>query len=154
MAFVHHHQKIIWEVIQQCKGWLSVHPPINMHRIVLNTVAIPNFSHHLKVVLRALPQPLSLKQFALILKLLQSWLQLCLDLQHRPLHALVAGNIVRRRKNHCLLKVLQCLTCYRIDNGDSFDCVAEHLETRHCFVICRVNFDGVASHAEVATTKS
>ena len=154
MTFVHHHQEVVRKIIQQCKRRLTMLTPVNMHRIVFNAIAIPNFSHHLEVVLCALSQPLRFKQFPFIFKLFQSRLQLCFDLQHCSLHALIAGHIVRRRKNHRLLEVLQRLTCYGINNGDAFDRVTEHLKTCHRFVISRMHFDGVTANAEVASTKS
>ena len=86
MALVDDAQKIVREVIDQRIRRLSGLTPIKMSRVVLDAAAKPHGFQHLKIVVHAHLQPLSLKQLALFLELLQAPAQLLLDGLDSVLH--------------------------------------------------------------------
>ena len=90
MALVDHEQEVVGEVVEQRERWLAVRATVDVHRVVLDAVAVPDLADHLEVVRRAHAQPLGLEQLALLVELLEPDLQLVLDLRHRTRHALVA----------------------------------------------------------------
>ena len=51
MTLIHHHQKIVREVIQQTEGPLTGQTPVKIARVVLNAGAVAQFAHHFEVKL-------------------------------------------------------------------------------------------------------
>ena len=94
VALVDDEQEVVGEVVEQGERRLAVVAAVDVHRVVLDAVAVADLAHHLQVVLRAHPQPLRLEQLALGLEPGQPLLQLGLDLDHR-----LAPSARRRRRS-------------------------------------------------------
>ncbi len=153
VAFVNHKEIVVGKIVKQREWWLAVFTAINVHRVILDAVAVAELAHHLKVVRRSHPEPLCLEQFVRLLKFLKSDLKLMFDLAHRPRHALVASDIVGCRKHVSAFQLTQILSCQRIDHGNAVDSVAEHLDPQHVFLVRRVDLNRVATHPKVATAE-
>ena len=104
VALVDDEQEVVGEVVEQRERRLAVVAAVDVHRVVLDAVAVADLGHHLEVVLGAHAQALGLEQLALGLEPRQPLLQLGLDLRHRPRHPLVAGDVVGGRED---LRALQ-----------------------------------------------
>ena len=64
MAFVDDQQEVFRKVIHQRErrfAWLAT---INMHRVVLNAVAVADLLHHFEVILGSHTQSLSFQKFS------------------------------------------------------------------------------------------
>ena len=99
VALVDDEQEVLREVVEQGERRLAVDAAVDVHRVVLDAVAVPDLLDHLEVVLRAHAQPLRLEQLALLLEPGEPLLQLGLDADHGLAHALVAGHVVRGRED-------------------------------------------------------
>ena len=150
VALVDDEQVVVGEVVEQGERRLAVLATVDVHRVVLDAVAVAEFAHHLEVVRGAHPQALRLEQLVVLLELLQPHLQFGLDLAHRHRHALVAGDVVGGREHVRPLHLAQLLAGERVDGGDAVDRVAEHLDAQHRLLVGRVDLDRVAAHPEVA----
>ena len=153
VALVDHHQEIVGEVVEQRERGLAEVAPVDVHRVVLDAVAVADLTHHLEVVLGAHPQPLRLEQLAFLLEPRQALLELGFDLDHRHAHPLVARHVVRGREHHRAVHLRQRLAGQRVDRGEAVDRVAEHLDPQHRLLVRGVDLDGVAPDAELATTE-
>ena len=76
VTLIYNEQKILREIIKQGEWRLTRVTTINMHGIVLDSIAITHLLNHFEVVLRAHPQPLGLQQLSLAVKPCESFLQL------------------------------------------------------------------------------
>ena len=150
VALVDDEQEVVGEVVEQRERRLAEVAAVDVHRVVLDAVAVADLGHHLEVVLRAHPQPLGLEQLALLLEPGQPLLQLGLDLAHRPLHPLGAGDVVGGREDLGARQLAQRLAGDRVDDGEALDGVAEHLDPQHRLLVGRVDLDGVAADPELA----
>ncbi len=153
VALVDHEQEVVGEVVEQRERRLAVVATVDVHRVVLDAVAVADLADHLEVVLGAHPEALGLEQLALLLELLQSDLELVLDLGHGHCQPLVAGDVVRRREDDRALHLLQRLTGQRVDPGEPVDRVAEHLDPQHRLVVGGVDLDRVAADPELAAAE-
>ena len=99
VALVDDQQEVLGEVVEQGERRLAVAAPVDVHRVVLDAVAVADLLDHLQVVLRAHPQPLGLEQLAVGLEPRQPLLQLGLDADDRRAHPLVAGDVVGGRED-------------------------------------------------------
>ena len=85
---------IVREVIQECVGGLSRLPPVQVARVVLDTSAVADLSHHLEVVVGPHSEPLGLQQLSLALQLRQPLRQLLLDSPDGLGHPLLGSHVV------------------------------------------------------------
>ena len=83
MALVDDEQEVVGEVVEQRVRRLAGAAAVDVHRVVLDAVAVADLLHHLEVVLRAHAQALRLEQLALLLEPGQPLLQLGLDADDR-----------------------------------------------------------------------
>ena len=150
VALVDHEEKVLREVVEQREGRLAVAAAVDVHRVVLDAVAVADLADHLEVVLRPHAQPLGFEELALLLEQRKALLQLGLDALHGALHPLVAGDVVRGGEHHDLGVLGDVLTGERVDGDETFDLVAEHLDAQHRFLVGGVHLDRVAPHAELA----
>ena len=100
VTLVDHDQEVLGEVVEQRERRLAEVAAVDVHRVVLDAVAVADLADHLEVVLGAHPQPLRLEQLAFLLEPRQPLLQLGLDLDHRRAHPLVACHVVGGREHH------------------------------------------------------
>ena len=153
VALVDHHQEVVGEVVEQRERGLAEVAPVDVHRVVLDAVAVADLAHHLEVVLGAHPQPLRLEQLAFLLEPRQALLELGFDLDHRRAHPLVARHVVRGREHHRAIHLRQRLAGQRVDRREAVDRVAEHLDPQHRLLVRGVDLDRVAADAELAATE-
>ena len=153
VALVDDEQEVLREVVEQGERRLARAATVDVHRVVLDAVAVADLLDHLEVVLRAHAQALGLEQLAFLLEPRQPLLQLGLDADHRFAHPLVACDVVGGREHLRALHVAERLAGERIDHRQPIDRVAEHLDAQHCLFVRRVHLDGVAAHAELAAAK-
>ena len=137
VALVDDQQEVLREVVEQRERRLAVGAAVDVHRVVLDAVAVADLLHHLEVVLRAHPQPLRLEQLALRLEPGEALLQLGLDAHDRPAHPLVAGDVVGGGEDHDLGELPELLAREGIDDRDPVDRVAEHLDAEHRLLVRR-----------------
>ena len=102
VALVDDEQEVVREVVEQGERRLAGGAAVDVHRVVLDAVAVADLLHHLQVVLGAHPQPLRLEQLAVGLEPREPLLQLGLDADDRLAHPLVAGDVVRGREDEDL----------------------------------------------------
>ena len=153
VTFVDHEQEILGEVIEQGERRFARTATIDVHRVVLDAVAITDFLDHLEIVLGAHPQSLGLEQLAFRLEDRQSLLQFGLDAQNRAPHAFVTGHVMSRRENQDLAQFAQGLPGDRINHRESIDGVAEHLDPEDRLLVGRVDLDRVAPNPKIAATE-
>ncbi len=153
VALVDDEQIVVGEVVEQRERRLAVVAAVDVHRVVLDAVAVPDLAHHLEVVLRAHPQALRFEQLVVVLEPLQPLLEFDFDLGHRLGHTLGTGDVVGGREDVCALQFAQLLAGQRVDRGDAVDRVAEHLDAQHRRLVGRMHLDGVATHPEVAAAE-
>ena len=153
VALVDDQQEVVGEVVEQGERRLAVGAAVDVHRVVLDAVAVPDLLDHLQVVLGAHAQALRLEQLAVGLEPRQPLLQLGLDADDRLAHALVAGDVVRGGEDLRSRQLAELLAGERIDDGDAVDRVAEHLDAQHRLLVRGVHLDGVAAHAELAAAE-
>ena len=116
VALVDDEQEVVGEVVEQRERRLAEVAAVDVHRVVLDAVAVADLGHHLEVVLRAHAQALGLEQLALLLEPGEPLLQLGLDLAHRPLHPLGAGDVVGGREDLGARQLAQRLAGDRVDD--------------------------------------
>ena len=150
VALVDDEQEVVGEVVDQGERRLAGAAAVDVHRVVLDAVAVADLLDHLQVVLGAHAEALGLEQLALGLEPRQPLLQLGLDAHHGPPHPLVAGDVVGGREDDDLGEVGELLAGERVDDGEPLDGVAEHLDAQHRLLVGGVHLDGVAPHAELA----
>ena len=143
-------QEVLGEVVEQCVRRRARRATVDVPRVVLDAAAEPDLPHHLDVVGRAHAQPLRLEQLPLLLQLGEPVLELGLDAGDRPLHALRARHVVRRREHQEVLRLPHHLTRQRVQVGELLDLVAEHLDADGELLVDREDLDRVAAHPERA----
>ena len=153
VALVDDEEEVLREVVDQGVRRLAVVPAVDVHRVVLDAVAVPDLLDHLEVVLGAHPQALRLEQLAVGFEPRESLLQLGLDADHGLAHDLVAGDVVRGREHDELGELGDLLTGERIDDRDAFDLVAEELDARDRLFVRGMELDRVAPHPELASAE-
>ncbi len=138
------------KIIQQCVRRLTGAAAVQMHRVVLDAGTKAHGLEHLDVKARTLLQALSLKQLAVIPKLLQAAAQLCIYALKRVLNAGTARDIVACRPNGCGLIGDELLTGNLVDLGYGVDLVAKKLDAQEVVAIRREHVYDIAAHAKSA----
>ena len=148
VALVDDEKEVLREVVDQGVRGLAVVPAVDVHRVVLDAVAVTDLLDHLEVVLRAHAQALGLEELAVRLEPREPLLQLGLDADDCLAHDLIAGDVVRGREHDELGQLADLLARERVDDRDAFDLVAEELDARDRLLVRRMQLDGVAPHPE------
>ena len=122
VALVDHQQVVVGEVVEQGERRLAVVAAVDVHRVVLDAVAVADLGHHLEVVLRAHAQPLRLEQLVVLLEPLEPLLQFVLDASPWPSSsARRTGDVVGGREHVRPIHHAELLAGERIDGGDAVD---------------------------------
>ena len=150
VALVDHEEEVVREVVEQRERRFAVVTPVDVHRVVLDPVAVADLADHLEVVLGPHPKALCLEQLALLLELLEAHLEFVLDLAHGDCEPLVAGDVMRGREDDRPLHLLQRLAGERVDPREAVDRVAEHLDAQHRLLVGGMDLDRVAANPELA----
>ncbi len=79
VAFVHDHQEILGEIVEQAEGPLTGQAFVEVARVVLDARAVAEFAHHLHVELGAFLDALGFQQSALAGKIADSGDEVVLD---------------------------------------------------------------------------
>ena len=153
VALVDHEEVVVGEVVEQGERRLTRLATVDMHRVVLDAVAVAELTHHLEVIRRAHPETLRFEQLVLLFELFEPDLELMFDLAHCSGHSLVAGDVVSCGEHMGPFELAEVLAGERVDHGDAIDGVAEHLDAQHIFFVGRMHFDRVAPDTEVAAAK-
>ena len=153
MAFVHDHKEVVGEIVEKRVWRLPRFTTVDMGRVVLDAVAESKFRHHLEVVLRAHTQTLRFKQFVFAFELCQLLLQLGFNACHSRAHALIACGVMRGREHNEFFEFGDLFASERVDNDDSFNVVTEKFDANCSFVVCRMNFDGVATDTKLSANE-
>ena len=153
VALVDDEQVVLREVVEQRVRRFVVHAAVDVHRVVLDAVAVADLLDHLEVVLGAHAQPLCLEQLAVGLEPRQALLELGFDADDGFAHDFVAGDIVRGGKHGEVRELAHLLAGERVDDGDALDLVAEQLDARDHLFVRGMHFDGVAPHSEPAPSE-
>ena len=123
-------------------------------RVVLDAGAVAHLLHHFEVIVRALLQPLCLKELALPLQYGEPLLKLRANVRHGDLHILIVCDVVGRREHHGVKPLAVDLARRHVELDDALHLVAEHLDTHAAVVVpCGEDLDHIAAHAEASTLK-
>jgi hypothetical protein len=124
-----------------------------MPRVVLDTGAEPDLAHHLDVVVRSHPEPLSLQQLALALELGEPLGKFFLDGGDRVRHPLGTGHIVGGREDAQRVDLADHVAGQRMQVVQRLDLVTEVFDADGQFLVGRDDLDGVAPHPKRATSE-
>ena len=141
-------QEVLGEEVEQGVRGAAGLAAVDVPGVVLDAGGEADLAHHLQVVAGAHAQPLGLQQLALLLQGGQALLQLGLDADQGPLHALRAGDVVRGREDAQLLVLGEDLAGDRVQRHQALDLVAEHLDADGVLLVDREDLDRVAADAE------
>ena len=144
VRLVDHEEEVLGEVVEQAVRRAACGPPVDVPRVVLDAGAEADLAHHLDVVGRAHAQPLRLEQLAGALERGELRLELGLDAGDRPVEALLAGHVVRGRRDEQLLVLADDLAGHRVEHEEALDLVAEHLDPDRVLLVHRDDLDRVA----------
>ena len=70
MGFIHNHQRVVRQVLEQGRRRLPGARPGQVARVVLHALAVTQLADHLDIVARALLQPLRLQQLVVVINCL------------------------------------------------------------------------------------
>src|SRR5450759_796876 len=150
VRFVHDHQPVGREIVQQRPGPRASGPQRQRAAIVLDAGAVNDFAQHLHVVARALLQALGLQQLALLVEDLQLLLQLGLDIDDGLVQLVLGRDEVPGRENLDVVQHAQHLSGQPVHFGQPVYLVAEELNAIRQVGVSRHDFQRVAAHAELA----
>ncbi len=144
-------QEVVREVVEQRVRRRAGGTPVNMPGVVLDTRTETDLAHHFDVIGGAHPQPLGLQQLSLALHLGEPLGQLRLNARDRPLHPFRAGDVVGGGEDEHIGRVANDLPGHRMQIGQPFDLVPEHLDPDCELLIGGKHLDGIAADAERPT---
>src|SRR3989344_4021167 len=120
---------LVGKIVQKRVRWFSGFPAIEMARVVLDTAAKSKFADHRNVLPCAPLQTLGLQNFARVVQILQSRLQLLFDVGKRDILYLFWGHVLPRRKYEDCIMFLLDLARDGVDFLDLCDLTARKIET-------------------------
>ena len=154
MRLVDHDEEVLGEVIEEgvrCRARRAVR---EVTRVILDAGAVAHLLHHFEVIVRALLQPLRLKEFALALQYGETLRKLRANVRHGDLHILIVRDVVGRREYHGVKPLAVDLARRHVELDDALHLVAEHLDAHAAVVVPRREYlDHVAAHAEASALK-
>ena len=120
-----------------------------MTRIVLDPLAVSDFTQHLKVEPRSLLKPLSLQQFSHVPQFSQTLAELFFDGSHGTFDRLPRRDKLFRRIDHFIVGLSKDGPIRLVDDRNPFDLVAEEFDAQGFFhFIAGNDLDHVAAHAK------
>src|SRR5690606_20879338 len=126
---------------------------VHVHRIVFDARAETDLLHHFQIKSGAHAQPLFFDELALLLKLVQSRIELNRDVSHCAVQYLATRYIVRTGKHRDSVNLLNDLTTDRVKVIQRLDLVAEEFDANGKLFVHRNDLDRVAPHPEVSAYK-
>ncbi len=151
VTFVHHHQVVLGEEVEQGERRLAGRPAVEVPAVVLDAAAHPRLGQHLEVVFGPHPQPLGLEQLARCRQFLQPDPELGLDGLDRLPQALVPGAVVGVGEHHQLVELVADLPGQHIEGTDPLHGVAEELDADRLALVGGMDLDGVPPGPELAS---
>ncbi len=148
VRLVDHQQEVVREVVEQRVRRGTSGTPVDVPGIVLDTRAETDLAHHLDIVGGAHPQPLGLQQLALAFHFSEPVGKLRLDTSNRPFHPFRTGHVMGGREDGHLARVTDDLAGERMQVGQPFDLVTEHLDPDGEFLVDGEHLDGVTTDPE------
>src|SRR3989344_1267773 len=120
---------LVGKIVQKRARWFSGFPAIEMARVVLDTAAKSKFADHRNILPRPTFQTLGLQNFARVVQILQSRLQLIFDVGKRDILYLFWCHVLPRGKYEDCIMFLLDLARDGVDFLDLCDLTACKIET-------------------------
>ena len=92
MAFIHHEEEVVGEVVQQAEGPLPGLTPVEVAAVVLDAAAEAELAHHLEVVGGAFLEPLAFDEAALVVEPFHLLHHVLLDFPDALVQRVLAGD--------------------------------------------------------------
>ncbi len=150
VALVHDDEGVGGQVVEQRRRRLAGGAAGEVARVVLDAVAVADFTDHLEVEHGALVQPLRFEQLAFLLQLRAALGQLGLDRLDRVAQARARRHEVRLGVDGNAVVAAQRLAGERVEGHQLVDVVAEQADAQRRLLVRRIDLDDVAAHAEGA----
>ncbi len=148
MAFVDEQQAVVGQVIEQRRRRLTRLASGQKARVILDTAAITQFTHHFDIVVDALLEPLRLDQLVVAIQFLQALLQFLLDIRNHAENDFARRRVVSFRVDRHALDAAADLAGERVEITQAFHLGIEQLDAhRLALRIRRVHVDDLAAHA-------
>jgi len=154
VAFIHHQQEIVREIIQQRGGRGTWFASGQYGRVILNALAHTDFLQHFHVVVGTLLDALRLEQLALFGKFFDLLFHLDRNLGKALFHLFRPDNIMAGREDGDMPHNIFVLTGQRVKLDDTVDLITEKLYPDGIFIVVgKVDIYGVALDAELVADK-
>ncbi len=148
MGLVHHHQKILREVVEET-GWpFAGDPPGEMPRIVLDPGAGADLEHHLDVESCAGLKPLCLEQLSRRPQFQQPDGELLANQRHGALDGVALRHEVLGGIDRAALELRDGVARDRVEAGDPLDLIPPEFDPYPLFVVGWKDLHRIATHPE------
>ena len=149
MAFVHHQQKVLGEVVQQGGGSGTGCTAGQHCRVVLDALAHANFLQHFHVIFGALGNTLSLNEFSLLREEFDLLLHLLVDFHEAFLHLFRPDDVVTGREDGHMAYDVAAFPGQGVKLADTIDLISEELHPDgKLIVVGQMNIYNVSPHTE------
>lgn len=119
MRLINESQKIIWEKIYQCRRGSPWFSTIKMARIILNSLYISHFIHHLEIIFNTRLDSLGCDNVSSLLKIFETFRKFGLDNWSNCLNMFDTRHCMRSRKKHQIRHRFPYVSHKRLDNPNS-----------------------------------
>ena len=149
MRLIDDQQHVIGEIVEEIPRPLAEGAAVDMHGIVFDAGAVAVFPQGFDIEVGPLLKALRFQKLVVGVEILESLLQLRFDLIARPQHLIMAAGIAAGREDVVELVGVEQVSGQRIDLGDPFDLIAEHLDADVELVgIARGHIDHITPHPQ------
>ena len=154
MRLVDHDEEVLGKVVEEGVRSRARRAVREVTRVILDAGAVAHLLHHFEVIVRALLQPLCLKEFALAFQYGEPFLKLRANVRHGDLHILIVRDVVGRREHHGVKPLSVDLARRHVELDDALHLVTEHLDAHAAVVVPRrEDLDHVAAHTKASALK-
>ena len=151
MAFIHHQQPVLGEVINQTFRRRSSRAAGQMAGIIFDTVAIAHLFQHLQVIGGALFEALGLQQTALFVEEIEALTQFAANGLDSFIQAIFRGNEVLGWVDINAFQTLKNFTAGGIDITNRLDIIAKQLNSNQTILIGRTNLQHITTNPKTTT---
>ena len=151
MAFIHHQQPVLGEVINQTFRRRSRRAAGQMAGIIFDPVAIAHLFQHLQVIGGALFEALGLQQTALFVEQIEALTQFAADGLDGLLQPIFRGNEVLGWIDINAFQTLKDFTAGGIDITNRLDVFAKQFDTNQTILIGRTNLQHITTNPKTTT---
>ena len=153
VAFVHHQQEVLGEVVKQTKRPFPRLPAVEVPGVVLDARAEAEFFDHFQVVQRALVEPLGFQKPRLLVEKRLLLFKVLLDFPNRRIGGLLAADEQVGRVDGELVEFVQDRATFGVNRGDSVDFVVPKFNPHGVVCVGEVDVHHVSLHPELSATK-